>query len=287
MKRNQRSATNRRAQNPKTPKLLTFSKNRLRGAKNRSNTSPVAKKIFRKKDFFFQKLCICAKKKFANVQIFLFCFKNRIIMIMNVLEGPEVGFLKGITSGSFENSYIPENPRTLKPLTFPKNRLRGAKNRSNTCPVAKKKFRKNDFFFNNFAYLPEAAFEEREGGELLAALIAIGGAGDGHKHCNASMCVPMNKPVEGSNTKTGDQRGTGTPPDKECNNSKPAGSWNRPGNRHHQDTKHPDKQHKEGGCSKISESEIPIRKSEIPYPNNPKNRISEIPDIRFFGFGFG
>ncbi|KAL4582459.1 hypothetical protein LXL04_007009 [Taraxacum kok-saghyz] len=32
---------------------------------------------------------------------------------------------------SFENSYIPENPRTHKPLTFSKNRLRGAKNRSN------------------------------------------------------------------------------------------------------------------------------------------------------------
>ncbi|KAL4581144.1 hypothetical protein LXL04_017353 [Taraxacum kok-saghyz] len=37
-------------------------------------------------------------------------------------------------SRSFENSYIPENPRTLKPLTFSKNRLRGAKNRSNTSP---------------------------------------------------------------------------------------------------------------------------------------------------------
>ncbi|KAL4563261.1 hypothetical protein LXL04_027301 [Taraxacum kok-saghyz] len=47
----------------------------------------------------------------------------------------------------FENSYIPENPRTSKPLTFSKNRLRGAKNRSNISPVAKKKFRKNDFFF--------------------------------------------------------------------------------------------------------------------------------------------
>ncbi|KAL4582761.1 hypothetical protein LXL04_007320 [Taraxacum kok-saghyz] len=34
--------------------------------------------------------------------------------------------------GSFENSYIPENPRTPKPLTFSKNRLREAKNRSNT-----------------------------------------------------------------------------------------------------------------------------------------------------------
>ncbi|KAL4564355.1 hypothetical protein LXL04_028416 [Taraxacum kok-saghyz] len=48
---------------------------------------------------------------------------------------------------SFENSYIPENPRTPKPLTLSKNRLRGAKNRSNTSPVAKKNFRKNDFLF--------------------------------------------------------------------------------------------------------------------------------------------
>ncbi|KAL4585424.1 hypothetical protein LXL04_010044 [Taraxacum kok-saghyz] len=50
-------------------------------------------------------------------------------------------------SRSFENSYIPENPRTPKPLTFSKNRLRGAKNRSNISPVAKFFFRKNDFFF--------------------------------------------------------------------------------------------------------------------------------------------
>ncbi|KAL4573866.1 hypothetical protein LXL04_020686 [Taraxacum kok-saghyz] len=31
----------------------------------------------------------------------------------------------GVVSGSFENLYIPKNPRTLKPLTFSKNRLRG------------------------------------------------------------------------------------------------------------------------------------------------------------------
>ncbi|KAL4569749.1 hypothetical protein LXL04_025391 [Taraxacum kok-saghyz] len=47
-------------ENPRTPKPLTFSKNRLRGAKNRSNISPVAKKISEKTTFFFQKLCICA-----------------------------------------------------------------------------------------------------------------------------------------------------------------------------------------------------------------------------------
>ncbi|KAL4584842.1 hypothetical protein LXL04_009452 [Taraxacum kok-saghyz] len=55
--------------------------------------------------------------------------------------------------GSFENSYIPENPRTPKPLTFSKNRLRGAKNRSNISPVAKKNSEKTTFFFpKNFAY---------------------------------------------------------------------------------------------------------------------------------------
>ncbi|KAL4575615.1 hypothetical protein LXL04_022464 [Taraxacum kok-saghyz] len=61
---------------------------------------------------------------------------------------------RGEESRSFENSYIPENPRTPKPLTFSKNRLRGAKNRSNISPVAKNFFRKNDFFFSkNFAYV--------------------------------------------------------------------------------------------------------------------------------------
>ncbi|KAL4576046.1 hypothetical protein LXL04_012134 [Taraxacum kok-saghyz] len=146
-------------ENPRTPSPLTFSKNRLRGAKNRSNISPVAKKNFRKNDFFFS-------KNFAYVQTFffvhmctVFCFvskplkntklfKERIVIIKNVLEGSKV------ESRSFENSYIPENPRTLKPLTFSKNRLRGAKNRSNISPVAKKNFRKNDFFFSeNFAYV--------------------------------------------------------------------------------------------------------------------------------------
>ncbi|KAL4561010.1 hypothetical protein LXL04_033170 [Taraxacum kok-saghyz] len=39
-------------ENPRTPKPLTFSKNRLRWAKNRSNTSPVAKIFFRKNIFF-------------------------------------------------------------------------------------------------------------------------------------------------------------------------------------------------------------------------------------------
>ncbi|KAL4591474.1 hypothetical protein LXL04_004440 [Taraxacum kok-saghyz] len=48
--------------------------------------------------------------------------------------------------GSFENSYITENPRTPKPLTFSKNRLRGAKNRSKTRPVAKTFSEKTIFF---------------------------------------------------------------------------------------------------------------------------------------------
>ncbi|KAL4566117.1 hypothetical protein LXL04_030227 [Taraxacum kok-saghyz] len=59
----------------------------------------------------------------------------------------------GLRSGCFENSYIPENPRTPKPLTFSKNRLCEAKNRSNTSPVAKKNSEKTTFFFKNFAYV--------------------------------------------------------------------------------------------------------------------------------------
>ncbi|KAL4579539.1 hypothetical protein LXL04_015689 [Taraxacum kok-saghyz] len=119
-------------ENPRTPKPLTFSKNRLRGAKNRSNLRLVAKKNFRKNNFFFSKsLHICKKKIRAYVHVLRFCFKNaqipeiflkffyrslyttylkvekkyrffgnffqRILFILNVLEGSEVGFLKGIT----------------------------------------------------------------------------------------------------------------------------------------------------------------------------------------------
>ncbi|KAL4568903.1 hypothetical protein LXL04_024521 [Taraxacum kok-saghyz] len=61
--------------------------------------------------------------------------------------------------GSFENSYIPENPRTPKQLTFSKNRIREAKYRSNTSPVAKNNFRKNNFFFK-FLYL--SVFETKQ-----------------------------------------------------------------------------------------------------------------------------
>ncbi|KAL4568087.1 hypothetical protein LXL04_023688 [Taraxacum kok-saghyz] len=88
-------------ENPRTPKPLTFSKNRLQEAKNRSKTSPVFERFLNKT----KKTCTYAQKKFHICK-----------------------------SRSFENSYIPENPRTPKPLTFSKNRLRGAKNRSNTSP---------------------------------------------------------------------------------------------------------------------------------------------------------
>ncbi|KAL4560279.1 hypothetical protein LXL04_032429 [Taraxacum kok-saghyz] len=63
-----------------------------------------------------------------------------------------------ILSGYFENSYISENSRTLKPLTFSKNRLRRTKNRSNTSPVAKKFPKKQLFFFKNFAYVQKKKF---------------------------------------------------------------------------------------------------------------------------------
>ncbi|KAL4586101.1 hypothetical protein LXL04_010732 [Taraxacum kok-saghyz] len=77
-------------------------------------------------------------------------------LLIHVISNPYIPKPKvmDITKLSFENSYIPENPRTPKPLTFSKNRLRGAKIRSNISPVAKKNFRKNDFFFSkNFAYV--------------------------------------------------------------------------------------------------------------------------------------
>ncbi|KAL4560294.1 hypothetical protein LXL04_032444 [Taraxacum kok-saghyz] len=115
---------------PRTPKPLTFSKNRLRGAKNRSNLRPVAKKNPKKQLFFFQKLCICAKIFFVYMCINLyntylkgFVKKNlkknakknsciyakikkksctyakvkkniRILMILNVLKSPKVGFFE-------------------------------------------------------------------------------------------------------------------------------------------------------------------------------------------------
>ncbi|KAL4571989.1 hypothetical protein LXL04_018757 [Taraxacum kok-saghyz] len=76
-------------ENPRTPKPLTFSKNRLRGAKNRSNISPLHICTKNKKSCTYAKV----KKKYR------FFGKNfqRIVMIKNVLEGSEVGFLKGIT----------------------------------------------------------------------------------------------------------------------------------------------------------------------------------------------
>ncbi|KAL4556929.1 hypothetical protein LXL04_035096 [Taraxacum kok-saghyz] len=178
-------------ENPRTPKPLTFPKNRLRGAKNRSNISPVAKKNFRKNDFFFSKnfayvqiffLCICAQslyntylkrfvkknlKKNAKKKKLHICTKNKKklhICKTNFIHSKRFGGFRSrffernnglgdignwgsSRSRSFENSYIPENPKTSKPLTFSKNRLRGTKNRSNTSPVAKKKLQKNDFFF--------------------------------------------------------------------------------------------------------------------------------------------
>ncbi|KAL4568736.1 hypothetical protein LXL04_024351 [Taraxacum kok-saghyz] len=150
-------------ENPRTPKPLTFSKNRLRGAKNRSNTSPVAKQNSGKTTFFFRNfayLHICTQKKVAHMQKLkkISFFRKKISANCNDYErfgGSRSRFFdRNNESRSFENSYIPENPRTPKPLTFSKNRLRGAKNRSNISPVAKNFFRKNDFFFSkNFAYV--------------------------------------------------------------------------------------------------------------------------------------
>ncbi|KAL4583473.1 hypothetical protein LXL04_008046 [Taraxacum kok-saghyz] len=147
-------------ENPRTPKPLTFSKNRLRAAKNRSNTSSDVKKNSEKTIFVFKNFC------FKNGQIPEFFYRSlyNTYLKANFINYERFGGLRSrffernnglgdienwgsSRSRYFENSYIPENPRTLKPLTFSKNRLRGAKNRSNISPVAKFFFRKNDFFF--------------------------------------------------------------------------------------------------------------------------------------------
>ncbi|KAL4586573.1 hypothetical protein LXL04_011210 [Taraxacum kok-saghyz] len=128
-------------ENPITPKPLTFSKNRLRGAKNRSNTSPVAKKNSEKTIFFSKTLHMCKNKIFTYVHIFLFCLKNAQIP-------KKIKFFIG--SGSFEISYIFENSQNFNFFEKPTS---GAKNHSNTSTVAKNFFRKNEnYFFKNFAY---------------------------------------------------------------------------------------------------------------------------------------
>ncbi|KAL4589402.1 hypothetical protein LXL04_002309 [Taraxacum kok-saghyz] len=71
-----------------------------------------------------------------------------VTMVDSVMVRPKQGLVtESNTSRYFENSYIPENPRTPKPLTFSKNRLRGAKNRSIISPVAKQNSEKTTFFF--------------------------------------------------------------------------------------------------------------------------------------------
>ncbi|KAL4586478.1 hypothetical protein LXL04_011114 [Taraxacum kok-saghyz] len=134
---------------PISPKPLFLSKNRLRNP-----PKPVLKQN--------KKLCTYAQKKSLHIcKVFgkkKSFFRKKIFATGLIFErflAPRSRFFEKVNeSRSFENSYIPENPRTPKPLTFSKNRLRGAKNRSNISPVAKKNFRKNDFFFSkNFAYV--------------------------------------------------------------------------------------------------------------------------------------
>ncbi|KAL4575903.1 hypothetical protein LXL04_011990 [Taraxacum kok-saghyz] len=116
---------------PISPKPLFLSKNRLRDSPKRSYKKIQKNFVFL--SLFFRKFFFATGLKFER----FLAPQSRFFEKVNGL-----GVL-----GSFENSYISENPRTHKPLTFSKNRLRGAKNRSNISPVAKKFFRKNDFFF--------------------------------------------------------------------------------------------------------------------------------------------
>ncbi|KAL4566136.1 hypothetical protein LXL04_030246 [Taraxacum kok-saghyz] len=137
---------------PRTPKPLTFLKNQLREAKNRSNTSPVAKKKFPKKQTpikNFRYLSVFETKQ-KNVYMCNFFWKKKVVKFFFAIGLVFERFLAS-RSRFFEKVSEPENSQTL---TFSKNRLRGAKNRSNTSTVTKNIFRKKRlFFFKNFAYV--------------------------------------------------------------------------------------------------------------------------------------
>ncbi|KAL4565631.1 hypothetical protein LXL04_029734 [Taraxacum kok-saghyz] len=82
--------------NPRTPKPLTFSKNRLQGAKNRSNTSAVAKKK--------AQICECVQKKKSCIfACFKYLFKNAQI--------PEIflNFFYRSIHNTYLNDFIKKN----------------------------------------------------------------------------------------------------------------------------------------------------------------------------------
>ncbi|KAL4583294.1 hypothetical protein LXL04_007864 [Taraxacum kok-saghyz] len=74
----------------------------------------------------------------------------KIFIKLFMIEHWRLPYIK--VSKSFENSYIFENPITSKPLTFSKNRLRELKIAQIQGRSQNFFFRKNDFFFKNFAY---------------------------------------------------------------------------------------------------------------------------------------
>ncbi|KAL4582988.1 hypothetical protein LXL04_007552 [Taraxacum kok-saghyz] len=97
-------------ENPRTPKLLTFSKNRLRGAKNRSNLRPVAKKNFRKNNFFFQKLCICAKKNVYMCICIYAKIKKKVAHMQKLKKN--ISFFSKKISANFNDSKRFEDSRS-------------------------------------------------------------------------------------------------------------------------------------------------------------------------------
>ncbi|KAL4563095.1 hypothetical protein LXL04_027127 [Taraxacum kok-saghyz] len=92
----------------------------------------------------------CRQQEYQNMPL----YEDNSVNIHSLQKHiPKLLLLAIFKSRSFENSYIPENPRTSKPLTFSKNRLRETKNRSNLRPVAKFFFRKNNFFFSKTLHM--------------------------------------------------------------------------------------------------------------------------------------
>ncbi|KAL4572687.1 hypothetical protein LXL04_019469 [Taraxacum kok-saghyz] len=108
-------------ENPRTPKPLTFSKNRLWGAKKRSKTSSVAKFFFRINKFFFFFAYVQLYFLFFAYAIFFLLFEKKYSFFRKFVFATGLVFERflapEVVLGSFENSYIPENPRT-PPISY-------------------------------------------------------------------------------------------------------------------------------------------------------------------------
>ncbi|KAL4578706.1 hypothetical protein LXL04_014835 [Taraxacum kok-saghyz] len=154
---------------PRTPKPLTFSKNRVRGAKNHSNTSPVAKKNFRKNDYFFKNFAY-VQKYFLHMCTF-FCFVSKTLKYLKKFKF-FIGCWDLLRTHIFPRTReLPQFRISPKPLFLSKNRLRKSpkpvlKQNKKLCTYAQKKslhickvFGKKKSFFREFFFATGLIFE--------------------------------------------------------------------------------------------------------------------------------